>query len=139
MGNSYPLKIGRKLGDAPTPGYQPDGRVYPGHLTGRQAIVDRHRRIAEILNRKRGLSSAVIGRLQDPACSRICRSTRGEKAAAPGAVTFWQEDQCPPAFKKYSSPSNLLVAATSACMRPFCAGELARLALRNLRPGRARR
>jgi len=65
MGNSYPLKIGTKLGDALAPDYQPDGRVYPGHLTGRQAIVDRHRRIAEILNRKRGLSSAVIGRQQE--------------------------------------------------------------------------
>jgi hypothetical protein len=65
MGNSYPLKIGTKLGDAVAPDYRPDGRVSPGHLTGRQAIVDRHRRIAEILNRKRGLSSAVIGRLQE--------------------------------------------------------------------------
>jgi hypothetical protein len=36
MGNSYPLKIGTKLGDAVVPDYQPDGRVYPGHLTGRQ-------------------------------------------------------------------------------------------------------
>src|SRR6266852_3975537 len=65
MGNSYPLKIGTKLGDAGGPDYRPDGRVCPGHLTGRQAIVDRHRRIAEILNRKRGLSSAVIGRQQE--------------------------------------------------------------------------
>jgi hypothetical protein len=65
MGNSYPFKIGTKLGGAGGPDYRPDGRVCPGHLTGRQAIVDRHRRIAEILDRKRGLSSAVIGRLQE--------------------------------------------------------------------------
>jgi hypothetical protein len=65
MANSYPLKIGTKLGDAAAPDYRPDGRVGPGHLTGRQAMVDRHRRIAEILNRKRRLSSAVIGRLQE--------------------------------------------------------------------------
>jgi hypothetical protein len=36
MANSYPLKIGTKLGDAAASDYQPDGRVYPGHLTGRQ-------------------------------------------------------------------------------------------------------
>jgi uncharacterized protein (TIGR02246 family) len=36
MANSYPLKIGIKLGDAAASDYQPDGRVYPGHLTGRQ-------------------------------------------------------------------------------------------------------
>jgi len=36
MASSYPLKIGTKLGDAAASDYQPDGRVYPGHLTGRQ-------------------------------------------------------------------------------------------------------
>jgi hypothetical protein len=36
MGNSYPLKIGTKLDDAGCPDYRPDGRVCPGHLTGRQ-------------------------------------------------------------------------------------------------------
>jgi len=65
MANSCPWKIGTKLGDAAASDYQPDGRVYPGHLTGRQAIVDRHRRIAEILNRKRGRSTAIIGRLHE--------------------------------------------------------------------------
>jgi hypothetical protein len=37
MENSYPMKIGTKLGDAAAPDYRPDGRVCPGHLTGRQS------------------------------------------------------------------------------------------------------
>jgi hypothetical protein len=36
MGNSYPFKIGTKLGDAAGPDYRPDGRARPGHLTGLQ-------------------------------------------------------------------------------------------------------
>jgi hypothetical protein len=34
MGNSYPPKIGTKLGDNLCPDHQPDDRVRPGHLTG---------------------------------------------------------------------------------------------------------
>jgi hypothetical protein len=40
MGNSYPFKIGTKLGDCLAPDYRPDGRVRPGHLTGLKS--DRH-------------------------------------------------------------------------------------------------
>src|SRR6266478_6331283 len=36
MTNSYPAKIGTKLGDCAGPNYRPDGRVHPGHLTGLQ-------------------------------------------------------------------------------------------------------
>jgi hypothetical protein len=36
MANSYPAKIGTKLGDCAGPNYRPDGRVHPGHLTGLQ-------------------------------------------------------------------------------------------------------
>jgi hypothetical protein len=36
VGNSYPFKIGTKLGDSVSPDYRPDGGVRPGHLSGLQ-------------------------------------------------------------------------------------------------------
>jgi hypothetical protein len=119
MGNSYPAKIGTKLGDCAGPNYRPDGRVHPGHLTGLQKPtwrpIPRARNceyrvpVCKTLNPAQPANAAPV-RSGFAICPSTCESRSGELFLHRVVISRSAGPQLQggdPGFVKLTGPSSL--------------------------------